>query len=290
MRKQSQAYDPRAAEQYWSQRLGETSELAAVLSYDLPSYMNRAYSQWEIGIALRSLPPLEGLDVLDVGCGIGRLTVPLAQQKARVVSLDNSAAMLEKCRRNVEQARAGAFVRYQKGSAASLPFEPASFDAVACVGVLEHLPDDVRAKAVGEMIRVLRPAGSLVLVLNNAGSYFLRREERYRMQRQRRNGYFVALVERDSLVRQLADAGFAARPVGSNLFQSLVKHVGQSLGWLTPDSDLMEHVASASALLDLRYRLKGDLDDAFADQWVVVAERRAAAKPTPTVRMRRVGR
>jgi len=277
MKRDGHAYDAEAAEAYWSGRLGEKSDLSAVLSYDLPAYLNRAYSEWEIGMALQGLPPLEGLDVLDVGCGIGRLTVPLAERKARVVSFDNSAAMLGACRRNVEAAGAADFVRYQKGSAASLPFADASFDAVTCVGVLEHLPAATRLQALGEMMRVLRPVGSIVLVLNNPSSQFLKREERYRMERQSANGYFVGLVERDSLQQRLADFGFAVRPVGSNLFQSFVKHLGQMLGWLDPNSDVMDHVAATSALLDQRYPLKGDLDEAFADQWVVVAERRRAA-------------
>jgi ubiquinone/menaquinone biosynthesis C-methylase UbiE len=284
------AYDPGAAEEYWSRRLDETNELAAVLSYGLPAYINSAYSRWEIGIALRCLPPLEGLEVLDLGCGVGRLTVPLAQRKARVLSLDNSAAMLKACRRNVEEAGVGSYVRYKKGSASDLPFDDESFDVVACVGVLEHLPEEIRSLAVSEMIRVLRKSGTLVVVVNNAQSQFLRREDRYRMQRQQENGYFVGLVEQSSIQRQLKEAGFVVRPAGSNLFQSFVKHIGQSFGWLTPQSQLMESLAAASAMLDLQYPLKGDLDEAFADQWVVAAERSVPAKAEATSSIRRIGK
>jgi 2-polyprenyl-3-methyl-5-hydroxy-6-metoxy-1,4-benzoquinol methylase len=272
----NRAYDATAAEEYWSTRLTETNELAAVLSYSLPEYLNAAYSRWEIETVLRGLPPLEGLEVVDVGCGIGRLTVPLAREKARVTSFDNSAAMLDACRRHVEQAGLGAFVTYRKGSAASLPFNTASFDVVACVGVLEHLPPDIRRSAVAELMRVVRNSGSIVLVVNNAKSRFLSREDRYRMQRQQDNGYFVGLMERDAIERQITEAGFNVRPIGSNLFQGFVKHLGQAFDMLDPNSTLMADLAAASASLDLAYPLKGDLDQAFADQWVVVAERRTA--------------
>ena len=276
MSRDNRAYDATTAEEYWSTRLTETNELAAVLSYSLPEYLNAAYSRWEIESVLRGLPPLEGLEVVDVGCGIGRLTVPLAREKARVTSFDNSAAMLDACRRHVEEAGLGAFVTYRKGSAASLPFAAASFDVVACVGVLEHLPPDIRTSAVAELMRVVRHSGSIVLVVNNAKSRFLTREDRYRMQRQQDNGYFVGLMERDAIERQITEAGFDVRPVGSNLFQGFVKHLGQAFGMLDPNSTLMADLAAASASLDLAYPLKGDLDQAFTDQWVVVAERSTA--------------
>ena len=268
-------YDATAAETYWSSRLAHTDELTAVLSHGLPAYLNRAYSRWEIETTLRALPPLEGLDVLDMGCGVGRLTVPLAQGKARVTSLDNSAAMLDACRRNVEQAGLAGSVKFEKGSAAALPFAAHSFDVVTCVGVLEHLPEEIRNAAVTEAVRVLRTSGALALVVNNASSHFLRREERYRMERQQDNGYFVGLVERSALERQLSEADLVVRSAGSNLFQSLVKHVGQNFGLLAPDSEVMASLAAAGTALDLAFPLKGDLDQALADQWVVIAERRA---------------
>ena len=276
MNRDNRAYDATTAEEYWSSRLTETNELAAVLSYGLPEYLNAAYSRWEIDTTLRALPALEGLRVLDLGCGIGRLTVPLAREKARVTSFDNSAAMLATCQRHVEEAGLAEFVEYHKGSAASLPFAEASFDVVACVGVLEHLPPDIRKSAVAEMIRVLKNTGSLVLVVNNSKSRFLNREERYRMQGQQENGYFVGLIERDAIETQICEAGFIVRPVGSNLFQGIVKHLGIAFGLLDPDSRAMADLAAASASLDLAYPLKGDLDQALADQWVVVAERRSA--------------
>ncbi len=107
---------------------------------------------------VRALAPLEGLRVLDLGCGKGRFSSRLADSGARVVGLDISSAML--------QDAAG--LARVKGSARRLPFADASFDAVAAVEVFEHLPD--LNAALDELARVLRPGGTLAIVDKNAGA------------------------------------------------------------------------------------------------------------------------
>lgn len=52
--------------------------------------------------------------------------------------------------------------------ARALPFPDGHFDAVACVSVIEHIPDDGDARAMAEMWRVLRPGGVLHLTTNVA--------------------------------------------------------------------------------------------------------------------------
>jgi SAM-dependent methyltransferase len=55
--------------------------------------------------------------------------------------------------------------------AEALPFPDESFDCVTCVEVLEHIPADRRAQTLGEMQRVLRPGGRLVLRTPHAGLF-----------------------------------------------------------------------------------------------------------------------
>jgi ubiquinone/menaquinone biosynthesis C-methylase UbiE len=59
-------------------------------------------------------------------------------------------------------------VTLREGDAQALPFPDGSFDTVVCTLSLCAIPDDQRA--VGEMIRVLRPGGRLLLLDHVAGS------------------------------------------------------------------------------------------------------------------------
>lgn len=99
------------------------------------------------------------LVVADLGCGTGAVAASLAPLVHRVVAVDDSAAMLAVCR-----GRLAGFpnVEVLEGQLESLPLETASVDAATAILVLHHLPDP--AKALGEVARVLRPTGRLVVV------------------------------------------------------------------------------------------------------------------------------
>jgi SAM-dependent methyltransferase len=57
------------------------------------------------------------------------------------------------------------------GSVAELPFANATFDLVACMDVVEHVPEPVRAPMFGEVRRVLKPGGRFVLQTPHAGTF-----------------------------------------------------------------------------------------------------------------------
>jgi SAM-dependent methyltransferase len=111
------------------------------------------------------LRPLVGRRVLDLGCGKGRFARALGERGASVVGLDLSAAMLAEAN-DVDRVRA---------SARRLPFEPATFDGVVAVEVFEHLAPRSLDDVCGEVRRVLRPGGTLVVVDKNACSWNARR-------------------------------------------------------------------------------------------------------------------
>jgi 2-polyprenyl-3-methyl-5-hydroxy-6-metoxy-1,4-benzoquinol methylase len=98
-----------------------------------------------------------GLDVLDVGCGPGTITVDLAARVApgRVVGLDVSPAPLAEARDLA--ARSGVAVQFTVGDVYALQAPDASFDVVHAHQVLQHLTDPVAA--LREMARVCRPGG-----------------------------------------------------------------------------------------------------------------------------------
>ena len=98
-----------------------------------------------------------GLDLLDVGCGPGTITVDLARRVApgRVVGIDRAGEVLEQAKAHA--AESGVPVELRTGDVYALDFADACFDVVHAHQVLQHLTDPVRA--LREMRRVLRPGG-----------------------------------------------------------------------------------------------------------------------------------
>lgn len=114
--------------------------------------------------------PLRG-QVLDVGTGKGRFVIPLARHAAGVATVDIDPAE-QRCAR-LEAAYAGVAdrIRFLIHDARSLPWPAASFDAVLSWNVFHHLDDP--ARVLGEMMRVLRPGGKLVLADFSASGFRL---------------------------------------------------------------------------------------------------------------------
>ncbi len=102
----------------------------------------------------------DGGDVLDVPCGFGRHSVPLAAAGYRITGVDRSQALLDEARRRAPASPAGfAQADYRK-----LPFADASFDAAVCLfSSLGYLGDEEDTRALAEIGRVLRPGGALVV-------------------------------------------------------------------------------------------------------------------------------
>jgi ubiquinone/menaquinone biosynthesis C-methylase UbiE len=104
-------------------------------------------------------------ETLEVAIGTG-LNLPHYPAGVRLTGVDFSPAMLDLARARASQL--GRPVDLREADASALPFEAASFDTVVCTYGLCAIPDDSRA--VGEMNRVLRPGGLLLLADHVAGS------------------------------------------------------------------------------------------------------------------------
>src|ERR1700712_4415743 len=111
------------------------------------------------GYLLPSLRP--GLELLDIGCGPGTITVDLATRVApgRVVGIDLSDEPLAEARGLAE--RTGVAVTFEVGDVYALSEPDDSFDVVHAHQVLQHLTDPVAA--LREMARVCRPGGLLAV-------------------------------------------------------------------------------------------------------------------------------
>lgn len=109
----------------------------------------------EVANVLKDRVAAPARTVLDLCCGQGRLAAMLSEAGAKVTGVDISPAMLSLA------ARAAPDATLREADAADLPFDDASFDAVACNFGMMHLPDQPRA--LSEVRRVLRPGGRFVM-------------------------------------------------------------------------------------------------------------------------------
>ena len=103
-------------------------------------------------------------DLLDAGMGPGRLLERLASRDWTVSGVDLSERMIEHARRRLPQHANRLF----QAPVEALPFADSTFDIVVATGVLEYVSDPTLA--VGELVRVLRPAGRLIASLPNRRS------------------------------------------------------------------------------------------------------------------------
>jgi len=107
--------------------------------------------------------PLEGLAVLDVGCGGGLLCEPLARLGARVTGIDLEPANLAVAMRHA--ARSGLDIDYRRVAVEDLAADGARFDLVCVMEVVEHVADPDRfLDACGQLVA---PGGGLVLATLN---------------------------------------------------------------------------------------------------------------------------
>lgn len=95
-------------------------------------------------------------EVLDVACGTGDMMVELTKRGAVATGVDISEEMLTIAKRKLPQST------FLFANAENLPFEDATFDAVTCAFGVRNFVN--LEKGLGEMMRVLKPSGCLVVL------------------------------------------------------------------------------------------------------------------------------
>ncbi|PIU01817.1 hypothetical protein COT68_01200 [bacterium (Candidatus Torokbacteria) CG09_land_8_20_14_0_10_42_11] len=100
----------------------------------------------------------KGDKVLDLGCGSGRFYAPVMQKGANYLGVDRSKKLLHQARAIYPDAK------FRHGDILDLKLLPASFDVIALIAVLHHLPSRVmRDQALQNVKRVLKPGGLILL-------------------------------------------------------------------------------------------------------------------------------
>ena len=107
---------------------------------------------------------LRGARVADVGCGGGLLSEALARAGAQVTAIDLAPEVIEVARLHLQETNASLpepiAIDYRLCSSRELAAaEPARFDAVCCMELVEHVPDP--AALVGDLAALLKPGGRL---------------------------------------------------------------------------------------------------------------------------------
>lgn len=107
--------------------------------------------------------PLDGLRILDVGCGGGLLCEPMARLGARVTGIDATERNTEIARLHAEAMALD--IDYRFTTAGDLAEDGASFDVVLNMEVIEHVAD--RQAFLDDCARLVRPGGLMFLATLN---------------------------------------------------------------------------------------------------------------------------
>lgn len=126
----------------------------------------------QTALELVSIEP--GMNILDVGCGTGSLSVGAKQNlgnNGRVVGIDPSSIMIELARQKAEKT--GVEVDFQVGVIENLEFNDGQFDLVLSSLMMHHLTDELKERGLQEVHRVSKPGGALLIIELDPGAFSL---------------------------------------------------------------------------------------------------------------------
>jgi 2-polyprenyl-3-methyl-5-hydroxy-6-metoxy-1,4-benzoquinol methylase len=153
---------------YWENRACRFASngdgLAAVCSYGMPDFYNRAIHFCQSRALAPFLKQSAGKSVLDIGCGVGRWSVWMARRGARVTGADISPTMVREAERRANAAGVNANCTFLVSDLVDLDID-ARFDLILGVTVLQHVLDRDRLQSVVVNLKDrLAPEGQIVLI------------------------------------------------------------------------------------------------------------------------------
>lgn len=110
-------------------------------------------------IGMKMYPPKEGMFVLDVGCGTGTNLMLYHEAGCKTSGIDLSPSMVE-----VAKKKLGDKAEIRLGDASKMEFPDATFDLVIGFLTLHEMPSQIRTNVIGEMSRVMKPDGRILLI------------------------------------------------------------------------------------------------------------------------------
>jgi SAM-dependent methyltransferase len=169
--------------EFWDGDAADYQELHGEALHDAPL----AWGVWRIpDDEVDALGDVQGLDVLELGCGAAQWAIALAQAGARPVGLDVSHGQLRHARDAAAQA--GARVPLLLASGEAVPLRDQSVDVVFCDHGAMSFCDP--GHSVAEVARLLRPRGRLVFSHATPWPYLAWNFDQDRISRRLRRSYF----------------------------------------------------------------------------------------------------
>ena len=217
-----------------------------------------------------------GGPLLELGCGTGRITLPLARAGVEVVGVDRSEPMLARAAARRRRAPCGELVELVRGDIRALPFQPGQFDTVlAPYGVLQSLlADRDLAAALDSVARVLAPGGTFGLDLVPDVPNWREYSNRVQLRGPAGRGVHLTLIEsvRQDRARRLTT--FTQRYVERRNGRS-TEHCFELTFRTLSVQRMTDRLERAGFVVD---RVLGDYRgrpwDARADVWIILAKKR----------------
>lgn len=223
----------------------------------------------------RLAAPVDG-PILELGCGTGRVTFPLARDGAHMIGIDRSAEMLARAVARMRRMRRRLDVKLVRGDIRHLPFPDRSFPLVmAPYGILQSLlRERDLAEALAAVARVLQRDGVFGLELVADLPSWEEYKERVSLRGRRAGGTHISLIEsvRQDRARRLTifEQEFVERAHGARTRRRTFTLTFRTLSVAQMVKRLEKAGFTVSALLG---DYQGGPWDARADVWIILARK-----------------
>lgn len=272
-------YNPKKAANYWNSRIDSVKLKPAVLSLGASQFLNNAYANWESQILQKELSSIRGKKIVDLACGGGRVSIPLAKKGAKVTGVDIAPKMLRFAEKNAKKNSCASNLTLVNSPVWNTKLPSNYFDKVLLLGILEHLPDKYKKLTMKEAHRIAKKNGKIFIVINNKKSIFLSQVKKWKKPKQAKTGYYSSLMNPMEIMKFLKSLKMKPKIVNSNLNYSLAYHLFEKF-----DSNISKDQANKIENL-FEYLINQDVDNKknsknysllehnFADQFFIVTKK-----------------
>jgi ubiquinone/menaquinone biosynthesis C-methylase UbiE len=215
--------------------------------------------------------------VLELGCGTGRVTVPVLKAGAHLVGIDRSAPMLARAQQRIRRARLGHSARLVRGDIRHLPFRarPPFSLVMAPYGILQSLTRERDLSAtLSSVARVLRRGGLFGIDLVPDLPRWSEYERRASLSGRRAGGAHLALVESVRQDRKRRLTFFDQEYVVSRGKRREVHHFTLTFRTLSVQQMTSRLERAGFRIQAVLGDYQGGPWDARADVWVILAAKR----------------